>query len=273
MRAATRSVTLAALALASLVASGCGADSASAGVAPAPVVTRVIAASDLRFAFDELLDTRFRSDHPECDVQVSYGSSGQAFSQLSEGAPFDLFLSADIDYATRLVESGHALRGSVFPYARGRLVLWAKRDAGLGVGERGAAALMDERVRHIAIANPEHAPYGRAAEAALRSLGLYDALSAKLVRGANVAQTASLVESGSAEIGIVALSLAKAPSMRSGDVFELPLTSYPALRQGGVVILGHPGQRCAQSLADFMQTEPARHVLAGWGFLPWAGER
>ena len=94
MRAATRSVTLAALALASLVASGCGADSASAGVAPAPVVTRVIAASDLRFAFDELLDTRFRSDHPECDVQVSYGSSGQAFSQLSEGAPFDLFLSA-----------------------------------------------------------------------------------------------------------------------------------------------------------------------------------
>jgi len=267
MRAATRSVTLTALAAAALLGASCGADAGSTADAPEPVATRVIAASDLRFALEELLDTMFRAEHPECDVQVSYGSSGQAFAQLTEGAPFDLFLSADIGYAERLVESGHALRGSVFAYARGRIVLWAKRDARLGLAERGAAALSDERVHHIALANPEHAPYGRAAEASLRSLGLYDGLSSKLVLGANVGQAASLVESGSADIGIIALSLAKAPSMRSGDAFEMPLSSYPALRQGGVIIPGRAGESCARSLADFMQTERAKRSLAAWGFL------
>jgi molybdate transport system substrate-binding protein len=134
--------------------------------------------------------------------------------------------------------------------------------------DRGAAALSDEAVEHVAIANPEHAPYGRAAQAALRSLGLYDALGNKLVLGANVAQTASLVQSGGADIGIIALSLAKAPAMRGGDAFELPLSRYPALRQGGVIIPGHAGESCARSLAEFMQTEQAKRVLASWGFLP-----
>jgi len=267
MRAAIRLVTLTALAAATLLGASCGADGTSPTDAPQPIETRVIAASDLRFALDELLDTMFHAEHPECDVQVSYGSSGQAFAQLSEGAPFDLFLSADITYAERLVESGHALRGSVFAYARGRIVLWAKYDARLRLHDLGAAALSDERVHHIALANPEHAPYGRAAEASLRSLGLYDGLSSKLVLGANVGQAASLVESGSAEVGIIALSLAKAPSMRGGDAFEMPLSSYPALRQGGVVIPGRAGERCAQSLANFLQTERAAQVLGSWGFL------
>lgn len=272
MLGAPAQTRLSALVAVSLVA-GCGADSTSGTDAPAPVATRVIAASDLRFALGELLDSEFSAEHPECAVGVSYGSSGQAFAQLSEGAPFDLFLSADIDYASRLAEAGRASPGDVFPYARGRLVLWAARDRRLDLQGRGAAALRDESVHHIAIANPEHAPYGRAAMAALRSLGLDEELRAKLVFGESVSQAANMVRSGGAEVGILALSLAKAPAMRRGDAFELPLGRYPALRQGGVVLPGQPGEACARRLATFLGTERARGVLSSWGFLPPGAER
>ena len=162
----------------------------------------VAAASDLKFALDELVEA-FGRTAPGIAVTVTYGSSGTFFSQISNGAPFDMFLSADVDYPKRLAEAGLAAKDSVFPYAVGRIVLWVPATSRLPV-ERGLQVLASPDLRKIAIANPRHAPYGRAAEAALRTFGVYDAVKDRLVLGENIAQTAQFVQSGNADAGIIA---------------------------------------------------------------------
>src|SRR5439155_21360664 len=127
---------------------------------------------------------------------------------------FDLFFSADMEYPRRLIEQGLALPESAFLYGIGHLVVWVPRDSSLDVERLGLQALLDPSVRKIALANPKHAPYGRAAEAALKPAGLYDKVQARLVYGENVAQTAQFVETGSADVGLIALSLALAPALR-----------------------------------------------------------
>jgi molybdate transport system substrate-binding protein len=189
------SLTRTCLALAALLTVGCKAP-------PAPL--RIAAAADLRYALDDLVKA-FRQQHADVRIEPAYGSSGMFYAQLTNRAPFDLFLSADVQYPQKLAEQGLVLPGSEFSYADGRIVLWSGNATGVDVERLGMDALRQPAVRHIAIANPAHAPYGRAAEAALRSLGIYDAVKDKLVMGENISQTFQMAQSGAAEVGIVAL--------------------------------------------------------------------
>jgi molybdate transport system substrate-binding protein len=225
----------------------------------------VAAAADLKFAMDELVGA-FRTAHPEVVVTVSYGSSGNFFSQIQNGAPFDVFFSADAVYPRRLAEAGLAPPGGVFEYAVGRIVIWAPASSPVRV-ERGAQALAAPDVRRIAIANPRHAPYGRAAEAALRKLGVYEAVKDKLVFGENVAQAAQFAQSGSADAGVIALSLALAPELaRQGRYHELPLDSYPRMDQAGIILGRARDPLAARSFRDFVLGTVGRATLKRHGF-------
>jgi molybdate transport system substrate-binding protein len=171
---------------------------ASSGCAPrhqAPQQATIAAAADLQFALDDILGG-FRRAHPSADIRVVYGSSGNFYTQIRGGAPFDLFLSANLDYPRRLAGDGLAVPESLFTYAVGRIVVWAPAGSPLDPARLGMRALEAPEVRHVAIANPEHAPYGRAAVAAMKSMGVYDRVSGKLVLGENVAQALQFVESG-----------------------------------------------------------------------------
>ena len=230
-----------------------------------PREVRVAAAADLQFALDAVFGaagTRITDIRPV----VTYGSSGSFFAQIENGAPFDLFLSADAEYPRRLAAKGLA-DGEVFLYAVGRIALWVPNGSKLDLGALGVRALLDPSVRKVAIANPRHAPYGRAAEAAMRSLGVYEAVSAKLVLGENVAQAAQFVESGAADAGIVALSLARSPRMSSaGRHVELPIGSYPRMDQGGIVLKGAREPAAARALRDALLGPRGREVLRDYGF-------
>src|SRR5262249_40754304 len=174
---------------------------------------RVAAAADLKFALDEAA-AEFRSKNPGIAVTVTYGSSGTLYAQLTQEAPFDLFLSADIDYPRKLIEQRKAVKESEFLYAVGHLVVWVPNGSKLDVDALGIRAVADPAVRKVAVANPRTAPYGRAAESALKTLGVYDRVKDRLVFGENIAQTAQFVEFGAADVGLIALSLALAPSMK-----------------------------------------------------------
>ncbi len=226
---------------------------------------RVAAAADLKFALDELI-TEFQRQHPQITVKVSYGSSGSFFAQLSQRAPFDIFFSADRAYPQRLIERG--LAQTEFLYAVGRMVLWGSRSAALAVETLGVQALLDPSVKKVAMANPRHAPYGRAAEAALKSLGVYDAVQEKLVYGESVMQAAQFVQSGAAQIGVIALSLALAPPLREqGRFWEFPSDSYPRLEQGGVMLSWARDRESTQLFREFVLSSPGREVFKRYGFL------
>ena len=226
----------------------------------------VVAAADLKFALDSIL-IDFRKERPDVAVKVTYGSSGNFFSQLSNRAPFDVFLSADAEYPRKLEEAGLVLEGTRFLYAVGRIVLFVPLASPLEIEKAGIKALADSRVRHVAIANPRHAPYGRAAEAAMRSLGVYDVVKEKLVLGENVAQTAQFVETGSADAGIIALGLALALELRTtGRFVEIPLSSYPEIEQGGAILKSTKEPEAARSLRTFLLGPKARETLKRFGF-------
>ncbi|EIM74101.1 molybdenum ABC transporter periplasmic molybdate-binding protein [Nitritalea halalkaliphila LW7] len=168
-------------------------------------ILRIAAAADLRYALDSIVS---RYSDPAA-IEVIYGSSGKLYEQLSRGAPFHLYFSADIQYPERLVKAGKA-GSAVYPYGLGRLVLWQRQ------GKREQLAdLQAPEVRKIAIANPRHAPYGLAAEQALRSSGLYEALRDKLIFGENIAQTAQFVSTGGVEAGIIALALMRGKALHA----------------------------------------------------------
>src|SRR5258707_7403063 len=175
---------------------------------------RVAAAADLKFALDEL-DAQYKKQTGK-KIDVSYGSSGNFFAQIQNGAPFDLLLSADIEYPQKLEAAGLAEPGTLYEYAVGRIVIWMPPDSNVDVAKQGWNALLDAQVKKIAIANPEHAPYGRAAVAALQEAGIYESVKAKLVYGENISQAAQFVQSGNAQAGIGAMSLAVSPGMRHG---------------------------------------------------------
>ena len=228
----------------------------------------VAAAADLRFALDELV-AQFRRQRPDVDVSVSYGSSGTFFAQISNGAPFDLFLSADRSYPDQLAARGLTRAGSGFTYAVGRIVLWVPAGSPIDVMGLGFAALDDDRMHHVAIANPEHAPYGRAAVAALASAGRLDRVKSRLVFGENISQTLQFVQSGAADAGIVALSLAVAPTIKDkGRFWEIPRDLYPTLEQGGVILRTAADPAAAEDLRRFIVSPDARTTLARYGFAP-----
>jgi molybdate transport system substrate-binding protein len=224
----------------------------------------VAAAADLQFAFQDVA-TRFEKDSGK-HLKLIFGSSGNFFAQIQNGAPFDVFFSADIDYPKRLEAAGLAEPGTLYPYATGQIVLWVPNDSKLDLSH-GLQVLLDPGVRKIAIANPEHAPYGRAAVAALRHENLYDKVSAKFVLGENISQTATFVVSGSADVGIVALSLALAPSMKEkGRYVEIPTDDYPAIEQGAVILKSSPNKEIARQLLAFLKTAALQDLLRSYGF-------
>ena len=255
---------LAALAV-SLAAAGCGGRGDAGAPAHRARAVRVAAAADLRFALDEIV-AAFEADHSDVDVAVSYGSSGTYYAQLQRGAPYDVFLSADVSYPRRLGDEGLTLSGSTFTYAVGRIVLWVRNGSPLDVG-RGFDVLLDPSVAHVAIANPEHAPYGRAAEAALASAGVLDRLQPKLVLGENVSQTMQFAQSGSADAGIVALSLAMAPTVaHDGRYWEVPLDRYPRMEQGGAIMKTAADPDAARAFTAFLRSDAGRAILRRYGF-------
>jgi molybdate transport system substrate-binding protein len=227
---------------------------------------RIAAAADLRFALEEIIQA-FRQQHADVPVRASYGSSGNFYAQLLNRAPFDLFLSADRQYPQKLGEQGLVLPGSEFTYATGHIVLWVKGSSGMDIARLGMEALRQPWVHHIAIANPAHAPYGRAAEAALRKAGIYQDVQHKLVMGENIAQTLQLVDSGAAEAGIVALSLALAPAASGkGRYWEVPRDAYPRIEQGGAILKWSAHPAAAQAFCAFLLGRAGRTMLQKYGF-------
>jgi molybdate transport system substrate-binding protein len=226
---------------------------------------RVAAAADLNVTLGELI-TRFGASH-DVDVSVSYGSSGTFYAQLLNQAPFDMFFSADLEYPNQLAARGLTMPQTEFTYAVGRLALWVPASSPLDVEHQGLQALMAAPVAHVAIANPEHAPYGRAAVAALQAAGVYDGVRSKLVLGENVGQAMQFVQSGAADAGIVALSLALAPNVKAkGRRFEIPAAMYPRMEQGGTILRWAADADAARALRGFVLSEDGRAILKQYGF-------
>jgi len=225
---------------------------------------RVAAAADLQFAMSDLVH---QFEKATGDVlHATYGSSGNFFSQLQNGAPFDLFFSADIEYPRKLQTAGLVEPGSLFTYAVGRVVIWAPPGSKLDVAKQNWDALLDAKVSKIAIANPEHAPYGRAAVAAMQAAGIYEKVQAKLVFGENISQAAQFVQSGNAQAGIIALSLALSPAMKDGKRWEIPFDSYPPIEQGVAMLKNASDKGAARAFLEFVKSEPGRTTLVKYGF-------
>jgi molybdate transport system substrate-binding protein len=225
---------------------------------------RIAAASDLQFALTDLASQYEKQSGAK--LSITYGSSGNFFAQIQNGAPFDLFFSADVSYPQKLIETGLAEPDSRYTYAFGRVVLWVPSDSPLNPAQAQWNTLLDARIQRIAIANPEHAPYGRAAVAALQKAGFYEQVKSKLVYGENISQAAQFVQSGSAQAGILALSLTFAPAMKSGKTWEIPRDLYPPLEQAVVLLKSSPDKPAARAFLAFLQTESARATLARYGF-------
>lgn len=226
----------------------------------------VAAASDLKFTLGEII-AAFEARQPEFKVNAAYGSSGSLYSQIVNHAPVDLYLSADLTYPEKLIEQNLAERETLFSYAIGQLVVWAPRTSSLDLATAGIEVLQDPSIQKIALANPKHAPYGRAAEAALKQLGVYDQITSRLVLGENVAQAAQFVESGAADIGLISLSLALAPALRDKGKFWLaPQSAYPPIEQAGVIVKGASNRDGAVQFSKFLLSEESRTLLQTHGF-------
>jgi molybdate transport system substrate-binding protein len=223
----------------------------------------IAAAADLKFALDEIV-VLFEKAHPADRVETIYGSSGKFQTQIRQGAPFDLYFSADIAYPRALKEEGFAA-SEVQPYAVGRIVLWSpSRDA----ARMTIAGLADSSIRKIAIANPKHAPYGKRAEEALKAAGVWGKVEGKLVYGENVAQAAQFVQTGNAQAGIVALSLALSPELaRQGSYALISDTLHQPLEQGFIVTKRAADNPLARAFARFMAGQEARAVMTRYGFV------
>jgi molybdate transport system substrate-binding protein len=225
----------------------------------------IAAASDLNFAFKEIVVEYEKTTGNH--VKLTLGSSGNFFAQIQNGAPFDLYFSADITYPRKLEEAGLTVPGSLYQYAVGRIVLWTGNESRIDVTQ-GFEALRDPTVKKIAIANPKHAPYGRAAVAAMEHAHVYDHVKDKLVLGENISQAAQFVESGAADVGIIALSLALAPPMQAaGHYWEIPADAYPPIEQGAVMLMGGKNQKSAKAFLSFIQGAEGQTMMKRYGFV------
>jgi molybdate transport system substrate-binding protein len=238
---------------------------ALAQAAPGAQMT-IAAAADLHEAMDQVV-VAYRRDHPAATINVTYGSSGTLTTQIEQGAPFDLFFSADSDYPRQLIAHGDA-GGLATPYAVGHLVLWS---ASLDMHGVKLADLAQPRFGRIAIANPEHAPYGKRAVQALRGAGVWDAIQPRIVYGENIAQAAQFASSGNVQVGVIALSLALRPEMK-GSYALVPDSAFDPLVQSFVLTKGGAGNDLAQDFARYAQSPAARAILGHFGFNPPGGE-
>src|SRR6266403_2943172 len=190
---------------------------------------RVAAAADLQTVMPEI--AKAYENRSGTSVEVVYGSSGNFYAQIQNGAPLDVFFSADKEYPRKLEESGFTEPHTAAIYGVGKIVLWMPASAKCDPERDGWQCLQDSSVKKIAIANPAHAPYGRAAVAALQKAGIYDAVKAKLVLGENISQAAQFVQSGNAEAGIIANSLTLSSALQGGKKWVIPAEFYPRIEQ------------------------------------------
>ncbi len=226
---------------------------------------KVAAAADLNYAMQDLA-ARFEQKTGN-KVLLSFGASGNFYSQIQNGAPYDLFFSADAEYPKKLAAAALMESSSLRTYAVGHLVLWVPHGSGLDPQKLKMDLLLQPSVQKIAIANPEHAPYGRAAMAALEHFGLKDKVSGKLVLGENISQAAQFVQSGGAQAGLIALSLAASPAMKdAGSYWELPSDAYPEIRQVVGVVSSSKQKQAAQAFLDFISSPESAAVLRKYGF-------
>jgi molybdate transport system substrate-binding protein len=223
----------------------------------------VAAAADLQPVLPAVM--KAYRDKTGTNVEVSYASSATLATQILNGAPIDLFLSADLGFAQKLTDA--SLSDAPVPYAEGTLVLWARKDS--PIQPLGLASLRSPLLKRLAVANPEHAPYGRAARAAIEKMGLTAQLQPKLVVGENIAQTAQYAESGNAEAGFISLTSAVTQKFRSeGSYVLVPPEDYPPLTQGAAVLKHSPGAAGGQRLLEYLLSAPAQAMLAERGLKP-----
>jgi len=225
----------------------------------------VAAAADLSSALKEIGNVYEKKTGVK--LRLAFGASGALTQQVQQGAPFDVFFSADMDYPRQLIASGDADGKTLYQYAVGKLVLWVPSDSTLDVEHKGMNVLLEPTVKKIAIANPQHAPYGRAAVAALKHEGVYDRVADRLVMGENVSQAAQFVESGNADAGFVALAHAVAPAMQGkGKYWRVPDDDYPPLEQGVVVLTHSQHKKEAAEFVEFIKSKDVTEILKKYGF-------
>lgn len=235
-----------------------------AGAQSIPVF--IAAAGDLRGVLEEV-QTRFEARHPGVTLKLSFGASGSLTAQIQQGAPFDVFLSADAGFPEQVRQAGLATPEAPFPYATGSLVLWVQKALGRDPAKDGWKVLLESSVKKIATANPHTAPYGRAGEAALRQAALYDAVRPRLVFGENIAQAAQFLQAGAAEAGLISFSQANQPALRqAGQIWIVPAGTYPPLRQTGVILKRTGVLAQAQAFRDFLTGSEGQAILAKHGF-------
>lgn len=224
----------------------------------------IAAASDMTYCLPELVK-EFQAANPNNDIKIVFGASGSLFAQIKNGAPFDVYLSADMQYPTELANVGAADKATLLPYARGHLMLWTA-SAAINL-DKGLNGLKQESIKRIAIANPQTAPYGRAARAALQQAKLWEDLMPLLVFGENISQTLQYSETGNADVAIVSRSLVLSPKMvGKGHAQAIPETAYPPLNQGLVITNKGSGNLLAVKFAKFMQSDKAKTILERFGF-------
>ena len=221
----------------------------------------IAAASDLKFAMDSVIRAFAKSNSGK--VEITYGSSGKLYEQIANSAPFDIFFSADISYPEKL-KSESKVSSDVYQYAKGRIVIWSRK---FDPRQKEMKSLLDPSIKKIAVANPEHAPYGKRAMESLEYYKISGAVKPKLVYGENISQTAQFISTGAADIGIIALSLALSPNMKNdGKYFLISEDSYQPLTQGAVITIHGKGNKLARSFFDFVKTDKAISILQHYGF-------
>jgi molybdate transport system substrate-binding protein len=225
---------------------------------------RVAAAADLQFALKDIAQQYEQQTGHK--VEITFGSSGNFFSQIQNGAPFDVFFSADIEYPNRLQQANLIEPDSLLKYAVGRLVIWIPADSKINLIERKWDALLDPSVQKIAIANPEHAPYGRTAVDALKRAGIYEKVQPKLVYGENISQAAQFVQSGNAQAGIIALSLAVSPAMKDGQRWKVSADQYAPIEQAAVIMKTARDKNAARAFLAFVSGDAGQLTLSSYGF-------
>jgi molybdate transport system substrate-binding protein len=236
----------------------------SVNLAVAEEIT-IAAASNLNFAFRDIATEYEKASGNQ--VRLTFGSSGNFYAQIQNGAPFDLFFSADLEYPQKLEEAGLTVSGSLYQYAIGRIVVWTGHESRIDV-TKGIEALRKPTVKKVAIANAKLAPYGRAAVAAMEYFKVYDQVKAKLVLGENISQAAQFIESGACDIGIIALSLAVTPAMKSKGVYwEIPAEAHLPLEQAVVILKSSKQQEFAKQFLAFVKGEQGQEIMKRNGFL------
>ena len=222
---------------------------------------KIAAASDLRFALDEIISV-YKNQDSGVNIEVIYGSSGNAYTQITNGAPFDMYFSADIVYTEKLKATGFALTNPTI-YAIGRIVLWS---ASLDVS-KGLKVLTGKQNIKISTANPEHAPYGQRSVEALKYYQLYEKVEKHLIFGENISQATQFCLTGNADAGLLALSFVLSPSMnKQGKYFLIDDRSHRPLEQAFVILKQAKENKLAFAFADFITTKPARSIFEKYGF-------